>query len=193
MGQSICSVADCVEPIGRRGAKGMCPKHYRESRPPCTIDGCEKVQVSRGLCAMHNYRARTVGDPHATASGRKNRPPSLCEVEGCEQPRRKFEWCAGHYAQWYRSGEVKPFAYRWGSGGYNSTHRRIVRVKGSAANHTCADCGQQAQEWSYIGGGADEEVDDRGLAFSRDASRYEPRCIPCHRRFDGWHDKISTA
>jgi 5-methylcytosine-specific restriction endonuclease McrA len=36
-----------------------------------------------------------------------------CSVEGCDQSRRKRDWCASHYAQWYRSGEVKPFAYKW--------------------------------------------------------------------------------
>lgn len=26
---------------------------------------------------------------------------------------RKRQWCASHYAQWHRYGEVKPFTYKW--------------------------------------------------------------------------------
>lgn len=26
---------------------------------------------------------------------------------------RKRQWCASHYAQWHRYGEVKPFAFKW--------------------------------------------------------------------------------
>lgn len=36
-----------------------------------------------------------------------------CAVEGCGQPVRKRDWCASHYAQWQRLGEVKPFGYKW--------------------------------------------------------------------------------
>lgn len=37
----------------------------------------------------------------------------LCDVEDCGQPRRKRTWCASHYAQWVRLGEVRPFRRKW--------------------------------------------------------------------------------
>lgn len=31
-----------------------------------------------------------------------------CAFEGCEDPRRKREWCYGHYGQWHRTGTLSP-------------------------------------------------------------------------------------
>lgn len=43
------------------------------------------------------------------------RTPNIgtCSVEGCDQPMRKRQWCASHYSQWHRYGEVKPFQFKW--------------------------------------------------------------------------------
>ena len=57
---------------------------------------------------------------------------------------------------------------------YESAHTRIRRTHGPAAVHSCVDCGEQAQEWSY--------KDRQG--YSTDFSDYAPRCRPCHRRYD---------
>jgi hypothetical protein len=158
----------------------------------CSIDDCGKRVTARSWCSMHYYRWRTTGNPHRTASGRMNREPGgVCAVDGCEQPLRKREWCASHYAQWKRTGEVRPFEYKWGSGGYTSTHKWLRRRLGDAADQACVDCGGPAREWSYVGGGVDERVDERGLAYSRDVSRYRPRCVTCHRRFDDWYEKVA--
>lgn len=194
MKQSIrlCSMESCGSLIGSHGAKGLCPKHYRESMPACTIAGCTKRQFAKRMCSMHYYRAKTSGDPQCTVSGRVDRPPGLCEVEGCGQARRKFEWCASHYAQHYSTGKVHPFAYKWGEGGYAPTHKAIYAARGRAAEYKCCDCGGDAQEWSYSGGCPNEITDARGVRFSRDVAMYEPRCIRCHRIFDDWREKIST-
>lgn len=189
----ICSIPECETPVGKRGAKGLCPKHYAASRPPCVIVDCGKVQASGGYCAMHNYRIKTSGSPHSTTSGRMNRSPNeVCEVDGCGQPKRKRNWCASHYAQWQREGEVRPFLYKWGDGGYIPAHTTLRNKRGKASEYKCVDCGSQAQEWSYAGGCPNEIVDRQGLAFSRDLSRYDPRCIRCHRHFDEWRVKVAA-
>lgn len=36
-----------------------------------------------------------------------------CAVDGCETLARKRGWCAAHYSQWRRTGEAKPFKYKW--------------------------------------------------------------------------------
>lgn len=114
MKQSTCIVDACQTDVGPKGAKGMCPYHYRRSRPACVIDACGKVQAANGYCAMHNYRWKSTGSPHDTTSGRKNRAPGqVCVVEGCGQPQRKMTWCSSHYSQWKRIGEVRPFSYKW--------------------------------------------------------------------------------
>lgn len=40
-----------------------------------------------------------------------------CTVDPCGQPARKMGWCAGHYSQYQRIGEVKPFSYKWAEAG----------------------------------------------------------------------------
>lgn len=153
----------------------------------CSINGCEKPHLARGMCSMHYTRVRNHGDPHKML-----RSPNvgLCEVDGCGQPMRKRQWCATHYAQWKSTGETKLLSHKWGEGGYDSVHQQLRHKRGSAAEHTCVDCGGPAYEWSYSGSCPDELRDDRGVKFSRDLSRYAPRCIRCHRAFDGWRDKV---
>jgi len=63
--------------------------------------------------------------------------------------------------------------------GYRGRHLRVQRARGSANEHACVDgCGRQAEEWAQIHGtdGADPE-------------HYVPRCVKCHRAYDGTHAK----
>lgn len=48
------------------------------------------------------------------------------------------------------------------------------------------DCGSAAQTWSYSRPDpTDERRDHRGLPYSLDLSRYDPRCKACHSKLDG--------
>jgi len=71
---------------------------------------------------------------------------------------------------------------------YLGAHGRIWRERGPARNRACVDCGKRAAEWSYDGTDPEELVEPEGpragLPYSLDASRYQPRCRSCHRRFD---------
>lgn len=55
--------------------------------------------------------------------------------------------------------------------------------------HACVDCGSPATDWSLR---ADAKIQieqhgpKRGLAFSSDPLDYDPRCHPCHARYDDW-------
>lgn len=98
---------------------------------------------------------------------------------------RKHPYCASHYSMMSRYGEIRPWSYRWGEGGYVPTHSLLRRERGHPSQHECVNCGQQAQEWSYNGGDPDEQIDPvRGAAFTRNLAAYSPRCIRCHRFFD---------
>lgn len=58
---------------------------------------------------------------------------------------------------------------------YRTRHRHVAAARGKAADAgSCADCGGPAEEWSQIHG-------TDGLS----PAGYEPRCIPCHNRYDG--------
>lgn len=68
---------------------------------------------------------------------------------------------------------------------YSAAHRRVRAEKGPASALSCLDCLRPAAHWSYVGGDPNELVDDaRGSAYSLDLSRYVPRCVPCHKKFD---------
>lgn len=88
-------------------------RHYcsADCRPRCSIDGCEKPVHSKDMCSAHSTRAVRFGDPLAPLQRQRN--VGTCSVEGCDQPSRKRGWCASHYALWQRTGEVRPFRYKW--------------------------------------------------------------------------------
>lgn len=112
-GQQCADIA-CADPVGIKGAKGLCPRHYRRSRGTCTVADCGKMTATRGLCSMHYARLRSTGSTELTRSGRVVfGADEACSVPGCGQKRRKREWCASHYVQWQKKGEVKPFAWKW--------------------------------------------------------------------------------
>lgn len=93
-----------------------------------------------------------------------------CTVPGCVQPMRKRQWCASHYAQWRRCGEVRPFSYKWASeancivcGRANGQHRSRkfcsaacqqywVRWGESRTNPDCVRCGTEV-DLSEVGKG----------------------------------------
>lgn len=57
--------------------------------------------------------------------------------------------------------------------GRNGMHKRIRRVRGDASSHIRKDCSSRAEDWSHV------HNTDR-----LDVQNYEPRCTPCHMRYD---------
>jgi hypothetical protein len=55
---------------------------------------------------------------------------------------------------------------------YGAAHNVVKRVRGRAAEQTCA-CGEPAKEWANLTGAYHDPED------------YVAACIPCHRRLDG--------
>ena len=70
-------------------------------------------------------------------------------------------------------------------GSYLSVHQRLLKLHGKALLYKCVDCGERASQWSYDRKCPDERIDSKiGVPYSVDLDRYEPRCVPCHKRFD---------
>lgn len=122
-----CSEPDCA---GKPIAKGLCRNHYykvhkaanpekyelwkararerRGSKPrpvkvdvPCSVEGCEKLAESKGMCGAHYQRTRRFGDPtfHPPA------PARICVVDGCEAVPNARGMCSTHYYRWARYGD----------------------------------------------------------------------------------------
>lgn len=185
MAQTSRPCKGCGEPIYRTAPVAPIP-HYHgpECRPRCSVEGCEKPRHGNVYCSAHHTRWKRYGDPLAPLERRPNEGP--CGVDGCLQPMRKTGLCASHYSMKHRYGEIRDWAYKWGEGGYVSTHRWLRRILGEPSGYPCIDCGKQAEEWSYNNADPDELVDEKhyGCAYSRNPECYSPRCVPCHRRFD---------
>lgn len=67
---------------------------------------------------------------------------------------------------------------------YSGLHQLIRRTRGSASEFPCADCGEQAQHWSYNHTASVELRSALGSPYATDPAHYSPRCQSCHRRFD---------
>ena len=84
----------------------------------------------------------------------------------------------GAFNSWWRGDDC----------GYGGAHDRVTRMWGAPASAwSCADCGGPAAHWSYDHADPDEksaEVNDCVLPYSLKPSHYQPRCVPCHKRFD---------
>ena len=114
-----CIIDGCGQPSADRG---LCSAHWHQeraqqsatrrrstgrskadrptdTRPPgkksCSIEGCSKKHVAKGLCNWHYQVARDGRQP-------------VCSVDGCETPERAKGLCPNHYAYLRRHGVLSP-------------------------------------------------------------------------------------
>lgn len=66
---------------------------------------------------------------------------------------------------------------------YMRRHKDVYKARGKAIDYKCVDCGKKAREWSTV----------RGTDGSDPHAHYEPRCVPCHTRYDDKAAKVSAA
>lgn len=61
----------------------------------CSVDGCEKVTASKGLCGMHRSRVRRLGTLELPPKVKK--VPEICTVGECTRPHEAKGYCNTHY------------------------------------------------------------------------------------------------
>lgn len=153
------------------------------SKRTCTIEDCGHKVHGHGWCHMHYQRWRRYGNPTALLPRH-----DACQVDGCPKPLRSqvSGLCEMHYYRRRRHGDVltvltarKPIVL------YRAAHARVQAARGPAAAHPCTDCANPAEHWSYDHTDPDELRSDTGQPYSLDVGAYEPRCVPCHAKFDG--------
>jgi hypothetical protein len=69
---------------------------------------------------------------------------------------------------------------------YSAVHRRLSKLRGSASELQCVDCGKQAVHWSWdrTGPALIQLWHGKIIRYTDDLSRYVPRCRSCHGRHD---------
>jgi hypothetical protein len=74
----------------------------------CSVEGCDRARVARGLCGRHYQRAKAHGilasfaKTHAIAAG------AMCNVEGCDRPQASNGMCPMHDQRVKRNGVPGP-------------------------------------------------------------------------------------
>lgn len=117
-----------------------------------------------------------------------------CSVDGCDRRHAARGYCLNHYRHVRKGGhpdhvgqpprgEDNP-AWRGSDVGYTGAHMRLRAARGSARQYACVDCEGPAKHWSYNHRDPGELTTDKGVAYSGDPTMYDPRCVPCHKRFD---------
>lgn len=89
----------------------------------CTIPGCGKKLLARGLCEPHYRKELRGGMPR-----KKQRYTGECSADGCTEPDHARGLCSTHYGMWRRTGDP------------NAPHQRI----GGGRTCTVQDCGERA-------------------------------------------------
>lgn len=171
------------------GEEGLAMQATRK----CSIDGCEKPFLARGWCSAHWTRWQRTGDPLGS-----KREVRLCSADGCERVHYGLGFCQMHWRRLKDHGdpgyegvplgtprlaESNP-AWKGNGASYSAIHWRVRNTRGSASQHQCSHCSDQAGHWGYDHSDPDEMVDDLGYPFSAKLEHYFPLCPTCHVRFD---------
>ena len=167
----------------------------------CAVEGCSKDRYQRQkMCGSHFMKQYRYGDPHYKTPPRHadlagQRFGLLVAVEFEAGKWRCVCDCGEQTA--VRSGDLNRGTIqscgrsehrRRDDIGYGAAHGRVRTDRGPIEAQSCTDCGSPAQHWSYNHDDPDERYDEtmshRPVAYSSDPSRYSPRCVSCHKRFD---------
>lgn len=156
----------------------------------CSIEDCDRPQHGRGWCKVHYLRWYRIQHGARVV-------PESCTVEGCDRPHLARDLCSTHYKRWRKHGDVKadvPVSddqgWKGDAVGYKTLHDRLRRQRGKASDHACVDCGEQARDWSLVKSADAVRDAKRGLRYSLRIEDYEPRCPPCHGRYD--HGRVAV-
>ena len=118
---------------------------------------------------------------------------TYCTYDGlegrCFTRVKSHELCSKHLSRWERYGTTElttDVKSKRRPDTYLAAHGRLHRARGPASAHNCVDCRKPAQEWSLKKSATDVKNDPiNGKPFSDNFDDYEPRCTPCHRKYDG--------
>lgn len=118
----------------------------------------------------------------------------ICKTDQCNEPvyhYGKREYCKSHYYTWV-SSHSDPTLRRKPDDQitYCTAHKRVRRAFGSATEHTCSRCPNQAYSWALKHDaentfwGKNNATDPEPLPYSANVNDYMPMCASCHKLYD---------
>lgn len=87
----------------------------------CSVEGCGKDTLAKGLCSPHYQRKAKFGDVFGSAAPRPLAAVAICGADGCERPVKHSGFCYGHLTRLRKHGDPlagKPLRSR-GRGWHN--------------------------------------------------------------------------
>ncbi|MFA5707387.1 hypothetical protein [Mycolicibacterium sp.] len=189
-----CKRCDTTKPVMEFGRNRSRKDGLQSYCKPCGRDS------TRRSYEKHKEKRRAEGRAYRAL------PKQPCALEGCDKQaytRSEGSYCEMHSYRLRNHGElggIEPL--RGGSWvTYGGAHDRIRRARGLAAEYLCVDCGEQAAaEWSYRRGSPKEltavvQMQNGTVAeatYSPDPEDYDPRCKPCHVKYDRRHNNLGA-
>lgn len=167
---AICIVEECDRPT-RTPTAELCNTHYfrvrrtgtvgttpiavkGQPKPRCSIDGCHRPTVARGVCGKHYWRLSKNGSPLAVRPDRNG-------------PNNNY-WCGDSIGIGAAHERVK--AIHGPAAGHACRHCG-AQARHWAYDHLDADEKHQAARGQL-------------MPYSVSPKHYIPLCVPCHKRYD---------
>ena len=138
----------------------------------CSVEGCERPILARGLCNAHYIRERN--DRPLTPPLHERQGP-ICKVKGCEAPTSShggFDFCRSHYRRWIRRTRTAELVEMLGG--------KCARC-GNAFEPACFDFHHRnpGEKLFAISDG----IENRSMeALIVEARKCELLCANCHRK-----------
>lgn len=172
----------------------------------CSVDGCGKRLVARGVCSMHYYRLTHHGSLDLPAPRpRPDRTKRTCSIEGCDRAVWSREMCNLHYTRTKRtggpgpagpttnppgSGCLRPDGYRVvyfhghplaDANGQILEHRLVLFAVIGSGEHSCHWCAKPIRWIAPAGTAAALVVDHLDWNRANNApANLVPSCSPCN-------------
>jgi len=123
-------------------------------------------ELTPALGSLMSGSARSCGCSRGQPKYERKRCPVCGALARIRRDRRSCSRACGHKLTGATRQSERP--------SYDVWHNRVKKARGPASDHSCVDCGSQAEDWST----GDPSSDDVRV-------RFQPRCRKCHRRYDG--------
>lgn len=146
----------------------------------CSVEGCFRVENSRGLCPSHYMAAWRDGSLQKISVDCRNKQ---CSVDDCARDARKRGMCNSHYTKMWRTQNPERAAVAI----ENSWRSRAARRRGGFGSHTVPEWQELLSSYADMCAYCLEPAESRDhvVPLSRggsdDIDNLVPACLTCNK------------